>query len=305
MTELKTHKKYKPEAVALTELHRFIYEYDPRAVHMPKRIEPALVERFLRDELGKGRPRYSDEAARMIWLSDFYNTRGVVPSFIGLLTGKELTDDEFLTSVVFAVGVSYLGNDVQWNFGRAYYHYLISISDTPHRLSNVVTCYEAYAPRETVDALAKRIDDMMASVQQQATADDRARKTLNDLQNIRANRLPRLLAGLAAEMELAGITVPATRISRLVEIYLDLDEGHNEILGQWAERQLRREAREGRAALIVSTLRHAIPRLAGREDKDESTARAVHAIEFFGGKLSVEEQKHVRPSRKWLDPLSE
>ena len=56
--------------------------------------------------------------------------------------------------------------------------------------------------------------------------------------------------------------------------------------------------------MIIATLRRALPRLTGRAAEEVWRARALHAIEFFGGTLSAEEQLQVRSAYKRYDPLS-
>ena len=47
-----------------------LYEFDPRADSLPKRIDPALVDRVLQEELSKGLPK-RQPASQMVALANF------------------------------------------------------------------------------------------------------------------------------------------------------------------------------------------------------------------------------------------
>jgi len=293
---------FKAEPIALAELHRFVSDFDPRLHSLPKRIDPALVERFLRDKLNKRGPR-SDEASQLAALADFYETRGVVPSVLALLDRSERTDDAYVASLALTSVVGLLGDDAQWNAGRSYYHYLLSLPYAEARVAEVLSCYAAYAPKETIGVTLGRIDGMLASLAKRAQADADASVLLRAVETHRNVTVPRIEAAIAMEVEIMALA-GAARLTRLVDIYLGFDERYNEIVGPWAVRMILREARTGGAEGPIAAFRAALPRIEGRAAADAWRARALHAIELLGGALTTEEAAAIRPANKRYDLLS-
>lgn len=295
---------FKPEASARAALHHYVHDFDPRLDSLPKRIDPALVERFLREQLAAMRRPPPGPATQMAALATFYDTRGIVPDMLDKLDRGERTDDDLLASTVLTGVVGALGEGEAWNAGRAYYHHLLSLPFAERHMSEVLGAYASYAPRETPGLTQGRMDTIIAALSAREQTDPAAGPARREMENLRNVTMPRIEAGIAMETEILAIADPAARLDRIVGVYLGFDERYNESVGPWAARQLIQAGRAGRGAEIVAAIRRALPGLAGRPAAEAWKARAVHAIDFFGGTLTPEEAKDVRPDYKRYDLLS-
>lgn len=295
---------YKPEPIARTLLHRFVHAFDPRTDSMPKRIDPALVERFLREELADHRRPPPGQATQMSALASFYDVRGIVPDLLALLDRSEKTDEELLTSTTFAGTIALLGDRPAFDAARAYYHHLLSLPFAERRLQDLLGAYTCFAPVETPGLTQGRIDSMIASLAAREQLDPTVGPARRAMENLRNVTLPRIEAGVALTSDIAAVADPAGRLDRIVGVYLGLDERYHEIVGPWAVRQLIRAGREGKGVEIVAAIRRALPALAGKPAAEAWRAKALHAIELFGGALTPEEAKDTRPDNKRYDLLS-
>jgi hypothetical protein len=293
--------EYKPETVSRAALLHFLYEFDPRADSLPKRIDPALVDRVLQEELSKGLPK-RQPASQMVALANFYDTLGLVPVALAKLQGHEQSDEELASAAALTAVVGMLGTEAQRRSGRSYYYHLLSLPWAEHRFSELLGCYAAYAPQEPLEPTRQRLNALIAllAAEPEETAGTRRR----DLEDLRSLTLPRIAAAANLQTEILALSAPEHRATRLIDIYLGFDERYNEVIGPWAVRQLQQLARAGHTPVIIATLRRALPRLTGRAAEEAWRARALHAIEFFGGTLSAEEQLQVRSAYKRYDPLS-
>jgi hypothetical protein len=206
--------------------------------------------------------------------------------------------------VTLTAVVGLLGDDAQWTVGRGYYHHLLSLPSAEANLAELLSCYAAYAPRETVGVTRGRIDEIFASLQARARSDPKADLLLSSVENLRGVTLPRIEAAAAMEAEIAAIADPTARLAKLVDVYLGFDESYHEIVVPWAVARLMREGRGEGAAAVITALRRALPRIAGRPAAEAWRARALHAVDFFGGALTPEETADTRPDYKRYDPLS-
>lgn len=295
---------YKPEPVARAALHHFVHEFDPRTDSVPKRIDPALVERFLREELARERRMPSDHATQIAALATFYDVRGIVPDLLSHLDRGERNDDDFVTSTHFAGTVGLLGDGPAWDTARSYYHHLLTQPFAERRMSDLLSAYACFAPRESPGLTQGRMDEIIRALTAREQQDPGAGMARREMENLRHVTMPRIEAGIALEGEILGITDPAARLDRLVGVYLGLDERYHEIVHPWATRQLIQAAHAGRADEIVAAIRRTLPGLASRPAAEAWKAKAVHAIDFFGGALTPEEAKSVRPETKGQDLLS-
>ncbi len=292
---------YKPEAIARAALLHFLYEFDPRIDSLPKRIEPALVDRVLREELEKGLPR-PQSANQLAALASFYDSRGLVPVALAKLDARGRTEDELTSTVILAAVVGMLGNDAQRRAGRSYYYALLAHPWAAQHFPVLLSCYAAYAPFEPLGPTAQRLTELIASLS--AQPEDEAGPQRRELEDLRGLTLPRIAAAAALQTEILALPAPAPRATRLVDIYLGFDERYNEILGPWAIREIQQLARAGHAAVVLSVLRSSFTRMQGRPAEEAWRARTAHAIEFFGGVLSPDEMTQVRPDFKRFDLLS-
>lgn len=282
------HHAYKAEPIARAALHHYVFAFDARVDSLPRRIDPALVERFLREELKKRRPD-PGEAERMVALALRHETQGIVPDLLALLDCGERSVQAYVVSLRLTAAVGLLGTSEQRAAGLPYYRYLLSLPFAAYRMDAVLACYQAYGPEEPLAPLRRRALSLAAelSSSRPALGSEAHIKSL-ELAGLETD-LQRVEKALALEAEIDAIPATEPRLARLVAIYLELDAAYHEVLGPWAVRRLRAEARHGRSADLQAAFRRALPRLAGREAAEVWRARALHAVAYFGGSLSGQE----------------
>ncbi len=103
---------FKSTAQAREQLEKLFHYYDPQSDNVPKRIDPAFVEAFLRNLLTKVRPK-TITAQLSVMIADFYDLRPLATDFIDWLDHTERDEDHFLGSLALTCGVGVLGDDAQ------------------------------------------------------------------------------------------------------------------------------------------------------------------------------------------------
>lgn len=297
---------FQPEAVARPALLHYLYEYDVRSDHLPKGIDPALVERVLLEETDRARPA-PGPAGRMVDLADFYGTRGVVPRWQKELDRKEVSGAAYLTSVAFTRGVGLLGDAAAAAFARQYQAYLLQERFAEQHMGALLDSVAAIAPPQLdTTTLAARIDVLAKGLAVRAQTDPAAGTEQREMEDLKTNTLARMAAALSYRDAIVAEPDPAARLDRTVALYLGTDMAYHETLLPWSTHTLLEEGRAGRSAEVIASFRRAIAHLAsGADPRAEALiARSVHAVELFGGTLSTDEKKAVRPENKRADLLS-
>lgn len=295
---------YKDEALAVAELRRYVYDYDPRASRIPKRIDPAQVERFLLEAAAAERPA-PGPAAHMVDVADRYDAK-VAAAWMALLDRKESSEEAYRTSMELTRGLGILGNAQERGFGRRYYRHLLGLPYTEKRAEELLFCLAEYVLEESGAATADRLGALISSLAARAATDAAVRPVLHNMEDLKAGIVPRVERAGAYRAEIGALGDPAQRLDRLVAIYLGVDLAYNEYLKQWVVRALLQEARAGRAAEEAAAFRRAAPKAFPGEDEGMKLrrARAMHAVEFLGSPVSAEERAAFRPDTKRDDPLS-
>ena len=109
-------RPYRQPFAAQRELRRFVYEFDPREVILPKDIDPADVAGFIADQLHQ--PRISPTAAnQLVELADFYDLKDLTLSLLASLDRREDSNEKYLTAIALTRGVGILGKDEQAQAG--------------------------------------------------------------------------------------------------------------------------------------------------------------------------------------------
>lgn len=300
---------YKPEALSRALLEHHVYDFDAREDGLPKRIDPNLVQKYILEELDKGRPSPT-AAFRMTELADFYGTRDVLPRMIQWLDQREESVDDIDSSASLTWLIGILGTGTEKGFGRSYYHYLLGRPESEHKMEELFRVFVAYAPEETSALTLARLDALIAKLGGGKDPDDdedepetaTAAREMEDLKNVRFRRIE---AAVALRAQILQMPDRDARLDVYTAMYLGIDMRYFTELSRWAPRMLMNEASGGHKPQVIDAFRRALGKL---DPKDPSLAarrpRAVHAIEFFGAVLSPEEKAELRPDLKLRDLLS-
>lgn len=295
---------FKTEAVARAEIRRYLERFDPRHDGIPKRIDPAVVERVLAEELAaRDLPRWP--AVRFADIADFYDATGVVPHLQKRLDRREETTDHIARSAAFVGAIAVLGDAAARSFARSYYHHLLSHPNADGAMTALVGCYANLTPDETSALTIGRIDALIAELEARAGADPGAHTAALELEDLRNGPLARADAAASLQQQIVATPEQGLRLDQLVDIYLDIDMRYYEHMRRWAIRMLLREARGGGAQAVAAAFRRSLPRIeAGPVDvRGPRASRALRAVEFVGGTITREERASLDPPTRVFDLL--
>jgi hypothetical protein len=278
-------------------MDHFIHRFDYRKDTLPKFIDPAHVEAFVRELMQDISPGVA-ETRRIVELVDFYNVRGLAPDFASMLERKERNDEEYLVSLSLAEALAYVGDEVQRALGRSYFHYLLNQDRAKRHMNALVECYAAYAQEDRGAGIDSRIKEIISELKEREKSDPMAGLQLRTLQDVRNNTLPRIAKAAEYRKEIARIAQTPERLDMLVAIYLNQDTRYREYMERWAIRMILREWENGEGKQIVAAFRRALERIDSKprsEHAGESPrGSGLRAIEFFGGRLAPEEKEEAK-----------
>ncbi|MDQ3743508.1 MAG: hypothetical protein M3444_03910 [Acidobacteriota bacterium] len=287
------------QAASVMKLYRYVFSKSDFPEPMPKRVGRAVVERFLREFLGRG------YTGAMMQLALFYDAQAVVPDLLTRLDARETTEDEVRASIMLAETVGVLGDDAQRGAGRRYYRRLLTLpygydSAKEFRIKILLDCYAAYAPEEPSEGLRGRIDESLARLRAHAATDPAAAGPLmRQVEYLRGVTLSRVEGAAAMKREIMQTPDPAKRLDALVNINLEIDARYSEFVDAWACNRLVRASRAGGAGSVVAAFRRALARLRGDRSPEAHRARALalRAVEYFGGECTPAERALARTAQ--------
>jgi hypothetical protein len=290
-------RPYKEQAIAEVELHRYIYNFDPRTHILPKDLNPTHVADFLQQEL---REQKIDLFAtnQMVELADFYNLRNLISDFFNLLKRKENTEEQFLISIAITRGIGILGEGEHLKQGIDYYRYLLGLPYSKIYLPELLRCYNDYNLVVPSDVISAQIKTIMAELDKDARSDPNAATQLREVEDIHNNMLPRIVHAADTKCRIISEDNLHKRLDQLVDIYLNLNTHYREWLARWAVRQLLREFEASGSEKLVNAYRRGLSRVqtsvASQEATQAISASCFRSIVFFGGKLSEGELQQAR-----------
>jgi hypothetical protein len=290
-------------------LHRYFFSKSDFPEPLPKRVERAVVERFLREILDWRYPE-GMPLRQLRTVALFYDMQGIVPDLLGRLDARKTNGWELQRSILFAELVGLLGDDLQRETGRRYYRYLLTLPykkgpvQEQFHLSALTNCLVAYMPGESNEGLLRRIERALDRLRPLARNDWTAETEMHVTEDLRGEVRFRVAAVATMKREIMQAADLAKRLDALVNIYLNIDQRLNEYVAHWALHKLVRAGRTGDAEQVIAAFRRAVTRLPREDRKDALLTRALHAVEFFGGKLTHAERAQMRTAQGRSDPLS-
>jgi hypothetical protein len=290
------------------KLYRYLFLRSDFPEPMPKRVEREIVERTLREILSWRDPKRTP-AGGLKQLALFYDVQGIVSDLLNRLDGREATEAELQASIIFTEVVGMLGDDAQREAGRRYYQHLLTLpyknGQLPEefRLRALTNCLVAYAPEESSEGLLKRIDLALARLRTLSRDDWAAGREMREVEDMRNVVLYRVGGAAVMKREVMQAADPAKRLDAFVGIYLEVDMRYNEFVASWALNKIVRAGRTGDAGEVIAALRRGLTRLP-RESRAALRARALQAIEYFGGELTPAERAQKQSFESRYDPLS-
>jgi hypothetical protein len=200
------------------------------------------------------------------------------------------------------------GNPTQREAAKQYYLFLVSRSDTLELLEALVGVYEALDGAGDIKPLREKLETRRKALEPHRDAEDQRKHEYKAAERLVEHALPRAEQSNAAKAKILALKSRKSRIDELVRIYLGLTPGYPEYMPGWSARRLRREvwgehppdqvvrsSDPTRRAELVESFRRALEAIdkdkkIEQPEKDLYKISCIHAIEFFGGELSAEEQ---------------
>jgi hypothetical protein len=287
MAMIHSHATTQPADAALDE---FIFHPDQfRMFDVPRNLRPFDVAAFIQANVDKQTPlKALIQTEKVV---DYYDLYEACDHLLSLLDRREVNNDERLRSCVLTRAVAKGGNPTQREAAKQYYLFLVSRSDTLELLEALVGVYEALDGAGDIKPLREKLETRRKALEPHRDAEDQRKHEYKAAERLVEHALPRAEQSNAAKAKILALKSRKSRIDELVRIYLGLTPGYPEYMPGWSARRLRREvwgehppdqvvrsSDPTRRAELVESFRRALE------------AIDIHAIEFFGGELSAEEQ---------------
>ena len=277
-------RPYRQPFAAQRELRRFVYEFDPREVILPKDIDPADVAGFIADQLHQ--PRISPTAAnQLVELADFYDLKDLTLSLLARLDRREDSNEKYLTAIALTRGVGILGKDEQIQAGLNYLRYLAGLPYASAAVPELLSCYSEYSLTGPSAFMKALIEGIMSQLRDDAKSTPSLETRMRAVEDLYNNTLSRVEAATESKKQIASENESTARLDALVDVYLNLNPRYREWMERWAVRQLLREFESSGTPVLTGAFRRGL----GRVQTSGPRAVCLRAIEFFGGRLSAEE----------------
>lgn len=285
---------YKPvdETTAFKELKSYVIEWKYGRKSVPTLLDPAHVEKFLREKLDRSLHANSFERARRV--VDYYDLAGVLDHLDRMLDRKEGESRQFNQSIEIVMTLAQVGDEKFREKAVGYYQYLVGHKLAQEHYEQLTKAVDAFGPELNVQGLERSMtaefDRLKAIGKSDRTADDEA----ENIDGILHNELPKVLAERDLRQRVVGMADPTKRIDELCRIYLGWSETEDLELMWWAARQLRKAARDGKNDLILTSLKSVAKEIDASDLSDEEKfsyrLRSARAVRYFDGTLSTKER---------------
>jgi hypothetical protein len=291
MTGQFARRSYKQPSAAEWELRRFVYEFDPREVILPKDIDPVDVASFIQDQLHQ--LRLSPTAAdQLVELADFYDLKNLTPSLLARLDKREDSNEKYLTAIALTRGVGILGKDEQLRAGLDYLLYLSGLRYASASVAELLSCYSEYSLTSPAGFRAP-IERILSQLRNDAKSTPSLETRMRAVEDLYNNTVSRIEAATETKKQIVSENESTARLDALVDVYLNLNPRYREWMERWAVRELLREFESSGKPALTAAFRRGLGRVQTSATSEDTLAgpRAVclRSIEFFGGRLSAEE----------------
>jgi hypothetical protein len=286
-------------ATAWRELESYIFggRFGRRTV--PTRIDPRYAEEFIRQRLDRSKNVTAFMRARRV--ADYYDLHTVADHFDRLLTRDEKDTKQFGQSLECLQILATVGGAGYSKKVNEYFEYLVQHKLADENYASLVGAVEVLEPGGNLSLLSARLTESIKALQVRRATERAADDEYERLSQLLENDLPRHSGDLQLRQRVLSLTNPPERIEQLCRLYLGWAESDSIELTWWAARQIRREVREQRQALVAVLLRKVLSEVEDSDlDEAEKAAyrvRGWRAISFLGEKLNVKEQRALAKAK--------
>ena len=298
---LSTYRDYVPDDEGRDQLERMLHLCDhcTERVRVPPRVQPKIVESFLKDEV---KPSLKPpEIGRAHEIARFYRVRPAVKPFLDLLRKHEHDAYDYVASLRCVQVGGDLGTPDERTTAIKYYEYILRQNRLDDCTEQAIDCYfnldESVTDKVVSEALAKRID---------AARQRKDEELVHKLENERENTLVVVKEAKAHKAKLLAEPDAAKRAAGLALAYTGIEEPGGADWLHWASYAVRDELERAKADVIVAGFRAAekkIPADADASVADRMRAAVSRAIVYCGGTLTDKEKEWLALDKLPPTPL--
>lgn len=290
----------RPESLPTKEAHEaldhYVFSRDPRcAPNVPKNVDPADLPQYLEDTIVDSLK--GPHCWRLFAVMDFYDTAEQVALLSSFMDKKEREEDEFDRSVCYDFTSATLGGAPEKQAALDYYEYLLTHRMAKDHLDGLIRCYGAFLLDLEPTSPEGRIQKEMDQLEPRAEEDEEADAELSELDDLMECNLPEVEGDMESVRRILGTRSSERRLDELARIYVGLNSEVGPTGEKSVERILRRAGREDAAASVEAfRVLMKSPMFKGEDAEDTRMmqARALRAIDFFGGSLDDKELRAIQ-----------
>jgi hypothetical protein len=278
---------YLAEETAKKLLAHYLFEDGPYRVDIiPKRVDPAFADKYIRDNVApEAEPAVCRHARQFI---DFYELRQTLPHFRDFLKKAESDGPAFSRSLQIVMLLGEVGAEDAWKLADDYFqNQLLTVPLARQWLPGLLRCWAALGPKSSLSKLEELFTIEVDFRQKTRDRGDEGELNYQRLRAVYANDLPRAKRAVEYRGKVEQMKDDA-RLKALIDNYARLDSYPPEYLNDWSARMLRRAAAESDETRdkIIKLMRERIEvtrkaKTADQETKAFAKRRLLRAIEFF------------------------
>lgn len=278
--------RYISNATAKKLLDNFLFEHGPNRVDIiPKRVDPAYADRYLRETVKPDMDAVVFRQARRV--VDFYTLRQTLPHFAEMLDRSEGDAAALNRSAEIVQMLGEVGMEADWKLADDYFqNHLLRLRMARDFMPTMMRIWADLGPQSSVDALEKQFGEEVAFREKMQNTSDDAEISYQRLRAVYENDFPRAKRAVAYRAEVERMKDP-TRLKALVDNYARLDDYPPEYLNEWSARMLRWAGADAEPrAKLLTMMRERINQLPGSREFDKemklfAKRRLLRAIDYF------------------------
>jgi hypothetical protein len=275
-------------------LRNYIFGGIRSVPRVPRGIEPELVSRFIKEEIGPDSP--PDAYGKMVNVLRFYERDDCLPHLRKILKGEEKTAADLVRSAFVTQAMAEVGAPPEAEDAARYFDaHLAGHGKAIEAVDVLLETLVVLSPSGAADRLSQRIADEVNARKAFENENEEGMRAFQRIASIQRLKLPQALA--AAEGKRKVLALPgAEQRAELVAIYMGMSSISDDLLMTWAARMLRRQAMAGDPEPIYEAfageIAKADPEKVGKDPlTDTMVSRAAQAILYLQGKLGKKERE--------------
>lgn len=290
---------YLPKEEAESKLRGYLDARKYDAPVMPKRVQPAQADDFVRktldgDQFGRLYIQRCGELMR------FYDLRDRPQQLTRWLDRRETRTDQFALPIAIVAILGDLGDDALQQKANEYYQHLVSHKLAEESFPALVDLFFHLPPSADAKWIDGPLAAKMKALEPKIEADHASAVQYYSIKDLRQARLVAVQAGRKRKQDCLAHQTVARRRQEFARCYLGFDVKPYVDLEKWGMMMLQRECSSCSPSEVADAFLHQLELLmlkakqpglasADLEDLKKQTTRCVRAVQFYDGKLKAEQ----------------